>query len=225
MNPPKACLFDLDGLLLDTEPLHGQTWSEVAAFFGGNLTQKQLLFLRGRRRVDCAYQIKEWLEKPLEIKELLAIHQPISKRLLSQAKAMPGAESLVRWCFEQEKPMALVTSSSSESLGIKSAPHPWLKMIKTKVTGDDSALKKGKPAPDPFLLASKKLGLNPQFCWALEDSESGTQSALAAGCQVWVLHNDDESFDWKISPKGSNPCHIKNLTTALEQLKKFNQGE
>ncbi len=61
MFSPKACLFDLDGVLLDTEPLHGAAWAKTAATYGTHLTEKKLFFLRGRRRIDCAKQVLEWI--------------------------------------------------------------------------------------------------------------------------------------------------------------------
>ncbi len=222
MYMPTACLFDLDGLLLDTETLHGQAWSLAAECFGLKLTKNQLLLLRGRRRFDCAKQIAEWIAKPPEIPDLLKTHQPISKHLLSQAKAMPGAESLVRWCFEKNVKMALVTSSSSDSVAFKSAPHYWIGLIKERVYGDDSCLSKGKPAPDPYLLAAKRLGVDPKTCWALEDSESGEKSALAAGCKVWVLKDvcEDQKSEEKYLATQSNPIRIKHLKTVLSELQK-----
>ncbi len=136
---------------------------------------------------------------------------------------MPGAEELVRWCNTQKLPMALVTSSTSESVAYKSAPHEWLKLIKTRVQGDDESLKAGKPSPDPFLLAAKKIGANPQSCWALEDSESGKQSALKAGCQVWILNNNNPI---KTNQKDSslNPRYINILSEFLNALKQFNNN-
>ena len=53
-NFPKALLFDLDGVLIDSEPLHGQAWKETAALLNLNLTYNQLKLLRGKRRIDCA---------------------------------------------------------------------------------------------------------------------------------------------------------------------------
>ncbi len=114
--------------------------------------------------------------------------------------------------------MALVTSSSTDSFAFKSAPHPWLKMIPTRVLGDEPALKAGKPSPDPFLLAAKKLKVNPNYCWALEDSQAGTKAALAAGCKVWVLIDRKENHKIEINNTDANPCHITNLTTVLEEL-------
>ncbi len=221
MESPQACLFDLDGLLLDTEHLHGQAWRLTASHFGKELSNKSLLLLRGRRRHDCAKQIIQWIEKPIEIEELLLIHKPISTKLISQANAMPGAEELVAWCFKKTIPMALVSSSTSESVAFKSAPHPWLKVIKTRVLGDDPVLKQGKPSPDPFLLAAKKLGVKPASSWAFEDSQSGTAAALAAGCQVWVLNDKRDFCKLEFDKSGKNPIHINHLNVALEELKKI----
>ena len=59
--------------------------------------------------------------------------------------------------------------------------------IGVRVMGDDPDLFVGKPAPDPFLLAARRLGVSPEFCWAFEDSPAGARSAVLAGCQVHVL--------------------------------------
>ncbi len=218
MHLPAACLFDLDGLLLDTEPLHGQAWSDAAAVFGTQLSNQQLLSLRGRRRLDCAQQVIDWISGSANTEQLLAVRQPIARRLLSTAQPMPGAEELVRWCHQQSLSMALVTSSSSASLAFKSAPHPWLDLIQTRVLGDDEALANGKPAPDPYLLAAERLGVDPASCWALEDSLSGTQSALRAGCQVWVLDGSSANPDPGNSPSTTNPRRIDGLSVVLGQL-------
>ena len=58
---PAACLFDLDGLLLDTEPLQAEAWQQAARHFGRSLSDAELLMLRGRRRHDCAEQVLAWL--------------------------------------------------------------------------------------------------------------------------------------------------------------------
>jgi beta-phosphoglucomutase-like phosphatase (HAD superfamily) len=72
-------------------------------------------------------------------------------------------------------------------VALKSAPHPWLEAIGTRVLGDDPELEAGKPAPDPFLLAARRLGVPPAQCWAFEDSPAGAAAAAGAGCRVYVL--------------------------------------
>ncbi|MCX5950411.1 MAG: HAD family hydrolase, partial [Cyanobacteria bacterium] len=86
-----------------------------------------------------------------------------------------------------EVAMVLVTSSGRDAVERKCAPHPWLEIISERVLGDDPELVAGKPAPDPFLLAARRLGVAPGTCWAFEDSLAGAQSARAAGCVVHVV--------------------------------------
>ena len=188
---PAACLFDLDGLLLDTEPAHARAWQEAASRFGRPLNRAELLSLRGRRRLDCASQVRRWIAAaggpPLGEQELLAVRQPIAEAMLASAPAMPGAEALVRRCVALGIPMALATSSARSAVEVKVAPHPWMALISERVHGDDPELGDGKPAPDTFLLAARRLGVAPTACWAFEDSSAGVAAALGAGCLVHVL--------------------------------------
>lgn len=218
MQAPAACLFDLDGLLLNTEPLHGQAWGAAAAHFGTDLSAEQLLQLRGRRRLDCAQQVVAWVEAPINSDQLLAIQQPIARRLLPTAAANPGAEALVDWCSSQNVPMALVTSSAQDSVGYKTSGHPWISQISTRVLGDDPELKAGKPAPDPFLLAAHRLGVEPSSCWAFEDSIAGCHSALRAGCHVWVLNPNKEVKAALHGPSHGTWTSISSLTEVVARL-------
>ncbi len=211
MIPPAACLFDLDGLLLDTEPLHARAWSEAAAQFGLPLDEAALLALRGRRRLDCARQVIHWIGEEgrsgPSIEALLAVRQPIAEALLVQAPPMAGAPELVGRCLERGIPMALATSSSRASVALKAGPHPWLAGIRQRVHGDDPELLAGKPAPDIFLLAARRLGVKASDCWAFEDSPAGSRAALAAGCRVHVL-----------LPPGLSHDHYPDEVTCVQSL-------
>ncbi len=218
---PKAFLFDLDGVLIDSEPLHGQAWKETAALFDLNLNFEQLKLLKGRRRIDCANELVKLIPQEVNTEELLSQHKPISRRLILNAQAMPGSESLVKNCHKNDIPMALVTSSSFESYQIKTAPHQWMNLFSVKVLGDDKLLAKGKPAPDPYLLAAEKFNIAPQECWAVEDSIAGVSSALEAGCFVFFLKEKHdklpkkEIFDQHINLKQIN--HLKEIEQLLNE--------
>ncbi|MCP9774667.1 HAD family phosphatase [Cyanobium sp. WAJ14-Wanaka] len=191
MAHPAACLFDLDGLLLDTEPLHAQAWQMAAQHFGCPLSSAQLMALRGRRRLDCTKTVRTWIlenggEDPGS-DQLLAVRQPVAEALLIHAQPTRGAKQLVDTCGALGIPIALATSSSRQAVALKAAPHPWLEQIRTRVHGDDPELGAGKPAPDVFLLAARRLGVDPGACWAFEDSPAGAHSAMAAGCRVFVV--------------------------------------
>ena len=220
---PKAFLFDLDGVLIDSEPLHGQAWKETAALFNLNLTYGQLKLLKGRRRIDCANELVKWIPKTVKTEDVLKIHKPISRRLILTAQAMSGSESLIKRCHKQNIPMALVTSSSSESLKLKTANHEWMNLFSTRVLGDDNLLAKGKPAPDPYLLAAEKLNIAPENCWAVEDSISGVTSALKAGCFVLFLKEKSNEISKKEFFEKENNLKVINHLKEIEQLLNENQ--
>jgi HAD superfamily hydrolase (TIGR01509 family) len=212
MPIPAACLFDLDGLLLDTEPLHSEAWQQAADHFGLGLTVDRLLALRGRRRLDCAEQVRHWIGQAGQVvpsvDALLAVRQPIAERLLPSAQPMPGAVALIAACQARGVPMAMVTSSSRAAVALKEAPHPWLAAISVRVHGDDPALLAGKPAPDPYLLAAQRLGVDPRRCWAFEDSQAGVQAAVAAGCLVHVLVHRHDRFAADVVVDWPSPCRL-----------------
>jgi len=221
-NLPKAILFDLDGVLIDSEPLHGKAWKETASLFDLNLTHNQIKLLRGRRRIDCANELVKLIPEKVETENVLRVHKPISRRLILTAKAMPGSESLIKRCYQKNIPMALVTSSSSESLKIKTSHHKWMNLFSVKVLGDDKLLTQGKPAPDPYLLAAEKLNVPPQRCWAVEDSISGVSSALKAGCFVLFLKDEnDEIIKKEFFEKDNNLKKITHLKEIEQMLNDY----
>jgi HAD superfamily hydrolase (TIGR01509 family) len=220
---PAACLFDLDGLLLDTEPLHAQAWQQAARHFGRELSSEELMALRGRRRLDCADQVRGWINASggpaLSSTELLAVRQPIAEALLVQAPPMAGAPQLVAHCHRRGIPMALATSSSRAAVALKAGPHPWLQPIGVRVHGDDPELQRGKPAPDVFLLAAQRLGVDAAACWAFEDSPAGVAAAQAAGCRVHVLpppHLDDDALARSYPGEHTRLMDLHQVIGALE---------
>jgi len=219
---PKAFLFDLDGVLIDSEPLHGQAWKETAALFDLNLTDGQLKLLKGRRRIDCANELIKLIPQEVKTEKLLSLHKPISRKLILKAKAMPGGEELVKSCHKNDIPMAIVTSSSFESFQIKTAPHQWMNLFSVKVIGDDKLLANGKPAPDPYLLAAEKLNIAPQECWAVEDSIAGVSSALEAGCNVFFLKENHDKLPTKeVFNNYNNLKQINHLKEIEEVLNDY----
>jgi pseudouridine 5'-phosphatase len=226
MAIPSACLFDLDGLLLDTEPLHARAWHEAASQFGCPLSPAQLMELRGRRRLDCAQQVRAWIAQqgcnPPSQEVLLAVRQPIAEALLLQAAPMAGAKELVNHCARAGIPMALATSSAREAVALKAGPHPWLNQIRVRVHGDDPELRAGKPAPDAFVLAAARLGVAADgHCWAFEDSPAGAQAALRAGCRVLVVPPPqlDAAEQRRLFPGIAAPHRlVQSLERVLEEM-------
>ena len=190
MEFPEAILFDLDGVLLDTEPLLADAWSETAKECNHYLSKDELLELKGRRRRDCAKKVFKWINKENSIDELLLIQKSKVDKLIPKAKPFKGAIDLIKFCINIKLPIALVTSSSSESFKIKRAVNPWLNLFEIKILGDDKYISAGKPSPDPYLRALKMLDVDPIKTWVIEDSYAGSVSGLKAGCYLLFFSKD-----------------------------------
>ncbi len=192
MEYPDAIFFDLDGVLLNTEPLLANAWSETAKKCNHYLSKEKLSELKGRRRIDCAKKVHKWINKEISIKELLVIQKAKVDQQLTKAKPFKGAIDLINFCISIKLPIALVTSSSSESFKIKSSVNPWLKLFEIKILGDDKFISDGKPSPDPYLRALKLLDVDPNKTWVIEDSYAGSVSGLKAECNLLFFSKDVE---------------------------------
>ena len=105
--------------------------------------------------------------------------------LCSEVEACPGAPDLVQRLQAANIPMAIATSSRLESVKQKRIKHGnMFQAFQEIVTGDDPAVVNGKPAPDIYLLAAKRLGVHPSECLVFEDAFSGAKSGKSAGCRV-----------------------------------------
>ena len=222
MEFPEAILFDLDGVLLDTEPLLANAWSETAKEFDHYLSKDKLLELKGRRRIDCAKKVYKWINKENSIEELLFVQKAKVDQQLTKAKPFKGAIDLINFCIDIKLPIALVTSSSSESFKIKSFKNPWLNLFTTKILGDDKFISDGKPSPDPYLRALKLLDVNPNKTWVIEDSYAGSVSGLKAECNLLFFSKDIEILSKLINEfKQEKIQKINELSEIIYYLKLY----
>lgn len=185
---PKAFIFDLDGLLLDTEPIYDLIFAHYARMQGVSEDdiKTKLPALRrqmyGKRKEDSARLFLEGLNIPATIVEWLAWREINEMKFFANSKPMPGAESLITQLQAKNMPLAIATSSTRELWQVKSQNYLWLKRIPIVVTGDE--VKSGKPAPDIFLTAASRLQYDPAACLVFEDAMNGVAGALAAGMSV-----------------------------------------
>jgi HAD superfamily hydrolase (TIGR01509 family) len=179
---PDAVLFDMDGLLVDSEPLWFESEADVMARLGGTWTRQDQEHLLGsaldrsvryfleRATVPArADQVGEWLVAGV-------IHRVHDRGVT----VMPGAAALVAEVAASGLPYALVTSSQRRFVdAVLSRTGMRFPVV---VTGND--VRASKPSPEPYLLAARRLGADPGRCLVLEDSPTGVAAAEAAGCFV-----------------------------------------
>jgi pseudouridine 5'-phosphatase len=180
-------LFDMDGVLLDTEPLYTIAYDRVMAPYGASLDWETKSTMMGRAAPASARLVIEKFGLPLTPEELLARRKPILQELFENAPAMPGAAELVAKLKARGCHLAVATSSFRALFELKSQRHPWFSQFDVVVCGDDPLVKNPKPAPDIFLAAAERLGVSADKCVIFEDSPAGVEAALKSGARVIAL--------------------------------------
>jgi pseudouridine-5'-monophosphatase len=181
-----AAIFDMDGVLLDTEPIYTTATQALADCYGKHYTWEIKRQIMGRDPRFGADVVIRSLGLPLTIDEFLAEMARRLGELMPEARAMPGAERFVSALHERGVPLALATSSGRRLFQIKSGNHTWFSRFDAIVCGDDGGLRY-KPAPDIFLAAAARLECAPEGCVVFEDSLAGVEAALNANMQVVAL--------------------------------------
>ena len=185
---PRYAIFDLDGVLLDTEPLYTEANAQVAARFGKVYDWSVKRDCIGRGTLVAARIVVEALGLPLPPEALVHERDRLLTELVARAPAVAGAEAFTRALAVRGVPLAIATSTEAPLYAIKAAPHRgWLAMFGAAVCGDDPRVARPKPAPDIFLAAAATLGAAPESCLVFEDSPFGVEAACAAGMQVIAL--------------------------------------
>ncbi|WP_130343658.1 HAD family hydrolase [Herbihabitans rhizosphaerae] len=192
MDGLAAVLWDMDGTLIDSEKLWDIPLYEVAEHFGGTLTPEGRALTVGTTTTTTVRMIfedigLEWTaEREAEAKAF--IYRRIKEIFAGEHEWRPGAEKALRMVRESGLPTALVTSTERElaefALNTIGREH-----FDVTITGDDVD-GNYKPHPEPYLRAARLLGVDPTRAVAVEDSPTGTASAVAAGCTVLVVPCD-----------------------------------
>lgn len=185
MIPVGAVLFDLDGTLLDSEPLLDRANVQVLRSFGKEMTAELRTGLLGRSRADTDRLLAEAAGPGVDPREVGAARSALLDGSWERAELKPGAAAAVARVAAAGVPMAIATSSTSASATAKLRRHGALRAaMRVVVCTDHPAVQRPKPAPDIFLVAAEALGVEPAACLVIEDAPSGVQAAIAAGMRV-----------------------------------------
>jgi HAD superfamily hydrolase (TIGR01509 family) len=178
---PRAVIFDMDGLLLDTEPLAARAWAEAAASLGVEFDAELAARMIGRNFVDCSAMARAHYPPSYPVDALLSRwHAAYDAIVARDGLALkPGVLDLLDWLDAESIPRAVATSTRRDRALVKLARTALLPRFATLVGGDEIA--RGKPAPDIYIEAARRLGAPPGACVVLEDSAPGVRGALAAG--------------------------------------------
>jgi HAD superfamily hydrolase (TIGR01509 family) len=176
---PAAVLFDMDGLLLDSERALLACWREAALELQESVDDGVWLSMIGLSDAVCDRLLQDHVGIPLARALRERCHALYDLRVIAGIPVKPGAFELLALLQQHRVPRAVVTSTWRERARQKLAAAELLGHFGDVIGGRDAP--RPKPAPDPYLLAAERLGVPARDCVVLEDSNAGVQAALAAG--------------------------------------------
>jgi len=178
----RALIFDMDGLMIDSERLYFEAEREMAAAHGRRVEDSTLWKMMGRKPLESMQLFVDELGIPGRAEDLLRERDEVMRRKLAcDLKPMPGLEHILER-FHGRLKLAVATGAQREFLDITLDGLGIRDRFDVLQTSDGIA--RGKPDPEIYLAACAKLGLAPAECAVLEDAENGVRAARAAGCRV-----------------------------------------
>lgn len=197
--PVRGVLFDMDGLVIDTECLYSRFWMEACHFYGFPMTAEQSLQMRSLNKTAGQEKLRALFG---ERADYAAIRQKRIERMDAYiaregVAAKEGIDTLLDALDARKLPRAITSSSPQDRIKAYLTPLNLYHRFPNIVTGYD--VPKGKPEPDIYLRGAAELGLPPGQCLALEDSPAGILSAYRAGCLPVLIPDLDQPGEETLS--------------------------
>ncbi|MGA1875014.1 MAG: HAD family hydrolase [bacterium] len=175
----KAILFDMDGVIVDTMPYHFLAWKKIFASIGITVDTFEIYKREGEKGMVTLSEILDAHRKHLsrEVKQRLLLEKEALFKEIVSPRLFPGIESFIEEAKGKNLLLGLVTGTSRNEME-RILPLAMRKLFHISITGD--AVKRGKPAPDPYLKALEALGLTSDEAIVIENAPYGIQSAKQA---------------------------------------------
>ncbi len=184
-RPITHVIYDLDGLLLDTEPFYTEVTQAIVSRYGRTFDWSVKSQMIGKKAAESARILVEALQLPITPDDYIRERESMLAGLFPKAEPLPGAQRLTAHLTQAGVPQAVASSSNLREFELKTTQHrEWFAKFQCIVLGDDPEVRRGKPAPDIFLLAAARLGAAPETCLVLEDAPAGVEAGRAAGMSV-----------------------------------------
>src|SRR4051794_36857194 len=184
---PDAVAFDLDGVLLDSEHRWNEAKEALVREAGGAWLEDAPTAMMGMSSPEWSAYLRDVLGVPMAPE---AISRDVVRRMREgyarELPLLPGADAAVR-ALAARWPLALASSSNREVIDLVLERAAWTRCFAVTVSSEE--VPRGKPAPDVYLEAARRLGAEPPRCVAVEDSSNGLRAAAAAGMTVIAVPN------------------------------------
>ena len=210
----KGAIFDMDGLLFDTERVYQQTWHEIAEEKEVVLADDFTRTISGTSGAHMRQVVEDYYHVPDGTGIVEDCMSRVREKLSKQVPIKKGALEMLEFFQEHKIPMAVASSSPVEQIVSNLEIAGIREYFSEIVSGTE--VKRGKPAPDIFLLAAERIHCQPQECFIFEDSENGIKAGYAAGCRT-VMVPDLMEASPEIRPYCTFVC--EDLLEAREKIR------
>ena len=209
----KGVLFDMDGVILDTEKLYTRFWCEAAQALGFPMTHEMALGMRSLSHQVGERQLKAYLGDEVDYQQVRSKRIELMTAYINEngVELKPGIHELLAFLNENGLKKAVATSSPLDRTKEYLSQVGLVDAFDELVSGH--MVEHGKPAPDIYLYAASKLGLKPEECLVLEDSPTGLLAAYRAGC-IPVMVPDQDQPDEEV--KGRIYAIAKSLIAVVQ---------
>ena len=197
MSAATAVIFDLDGVLLDSEVVWNEARRELVTESGGHWRADAQRAMMGMSSVEWSRYMRDRLGVPLSAEEIrAAVVERLERGYRERLPLLPGAREAVR-SLTSRYPLALASSANRSIIALVLSLAGLADCFQAAVSSEEVA--RGKPAPDVYLEAARRISKAPASCAAVEDSANGIRAAEAAGMRVIAIPNrafppDDEAL-------------------------------
>ncbi|HDM8226875.1 TPA: HAD family phosphatase [Vibrio campbellii] len=182
----KAVLFDMDGLIFDTESIYKQSWQYAATEQGLTITDDFYQQFIGVQDPECERILAEHFQDAIDMPRYKAVRDEHFHNLRNQGVALKTGFDALFYAIKQHGLLtAIVTSSHLPEVKHNFSGSTYLAQFDLVITAED--VERGKPNPDCYQMAYRQLGVDAKQCLVLEDSNNGIKAALAAKCQAVMI--------------------------------------
>ncbi|SFW53650.1 HAD family hydrolase [Ruminococcus flavefaciens] len=213
----KGAIFDMDGLMIDTEKLYLKFWIQSAKDFGYDMKPEHVYAIRSMARKYSIPTLKGFLGEDCPTEEIRAHRTELMAEYINEhgLEVKKGLFELLYYLKGREIKMAVATATPRSRTTEYLEKIGAAKFFSAVICGD--MVETGKPAPDIYLTAARELGLPPEECAAFEDSPNGIKAAHAAGCHA-IMIPDMTQPDDEIKPLLS--AVYENLGLAVDYFER-----
>lgn len=187
----KAIIFDMDGVIIDSEPLHFELEVELLEELGGKISKEEYISFVGTTDYHMWSTFKEKFNLEPSVEEIVEMKKERFIENINRIELVENFQEFMLTLYNKGYPMALASSNNKKAVNAIVKKFSLDKYLKFFISGEEVI--KGKPDPEIFLTVAEKMKIEPSDCLVIEDAKNGVRAAKAAGMKCIGFQNNNSN--------------------------------